>query len=276
MRRRPIVEVCCSLIAVLAVVVICPSGTIADERVAHPPRGRATGLPTVVQPEQLIIKTVYVDFEELELRILGEHFENGAPPMVGLGHRELAVAWYSDTEIIALLPAGDLTADYLLTVMTGPTPRMSDAYALTIGAVGPEGPRGPQGEQGATGETGPTGPVGPVGPQGPTGLPGAVGPIGPTGPRGPQGVQGPPGEGGVRFSMKRHARNIRGFMGKGTLTVRCDSGGLYGWKNTTSWGMIQDKVEYHVEGGRLNGVSVTMINPTPVEFTASILGFCFE
>ncbi len=180
--RRGLQRIWVGSMACLAVTAFSASLTLA----ANPPRQHQH----VVQPKQLVVKTVYVDFEERELEIHGEHFGNGLPPMVGLGHIELLVDTYTDTKIIARLPAGDLTGDYLLTVMTGPIPRMHDAYALTLGAVGPEGPRGPDGPAGPIGPEGPAGPQGPQGVAGPQGIPGAVGPAGATGPEGPQ---GPPG-----------------------------------------------------------------------------------
>ncbi len=128
------------------------------------PPDPSEGVLQLLRPKQLLIKKVFINFEELELTIHGEHFGWDDEPMVALGDHELQVDWFSDSKIIARLPSADMAGDYLLTVMTGATRWKTDVYNLTIGAVGPAGPRGPEGPIGPTGETGPVGPQGPRGP----------------------------------------------------------------------------------------------------------------
>jgi Collagen triple helix repeat (20 copies) len=113
------------------------------------------------------------------------------PPSVTLDGLPLNVISYSDTLVVAFLPAGVTPGTYLLSLtnnsLQGNPDVRTGTFDVTIGAVGPTGP------QGATGPQGPAGPVGPVGAQGPAGAQGLPGPAGPTGPMGPAGLQGPAG-----------------------------------------------------------------------------------
>jgi hypothetical protein len=145
--------------------------------------------------KQLLIKAVYVDVENNELRIWGENFDNKKPPVVTLGDDELTVLDNSADEIVAELPEDVLEGDYLLTVKTDKKSQQFDSYGLTIGAVGPEGP---QGEVGPQGDPGPPGADGAPGPAGADGDPGPQGSTGPTGATGPQGTQGDPGPQGPK------------------------------------------------------------------------------
>ena len=113
-----------------------------------------------------------------------------APPRVFLAGASLEVMSCGPFEIVAKLPSGIEPGSYRLTILRRKHRCPSEAFSLTIGAVGPEGPTGPKGDKGDTGPrgldgaTGSQGPIGPVGPSGPTGPTGATGP-GPTGPTGP-------------------------------------------------------------------------------------------
>ena len=141
----------------------------------------------------LVITSVYVDFDQGTIIINGRNFDNGYKPVVSLGGGSIVVKSYTGVEIIAVLPGETPDGDYLLTVTTGAAVKNYDAYALTIGAVGSPGPQGPQGPAGPAGPTGATGATGPAGPVGPTGATGAIGPPGPAGPTGATGAIGPAG-----------------------------------------------------------------------------------
>jgi len=152
--------------------------------------------------KQLLIKAVYVDVENNELRIWGENFDNKKPPVVTLGDDELTVLDNSADEIVAELPEDVLEGDYLLTVKTDKKSQHFDSYGLTIGAMGPEGPQGevgPQGESGPPGADGKDGVPGKdgvdgaPGADGAPGLPGSPGADGKDGVDGPQGPEGPTG-----------------------------------------------------------------------------------
>jgi len=110
-----------------------------------------------------------------QITIKGSGFEpSTTAPTVALGADTLVVVSFSDTQIVANLPANEPSGSYELSVTT--SNGKTDTFGVTIGTVGPTGPQGPAGAPGATG---------PAGPQGPTG------PTGATGPQGPQGVPGP-------------------------------------------------------------------------------------
>jgi hypothetical protein len=182
--------------------------------------------------KQLLIETVYVDFDNETLTILGRNFvEKKKNTVVQLSDGaqgnddQLEILSLDPNHIVAALPAKYISApgDYLLTVTSGKGEKDYDRYGLTLGATGPQGDTGPQGptgpqglqgsagiqgpkgdkgEKGATGEVGlqgiegPTGAQGPQGPTGDTGLagaPGATGAVGPQGIEGPTGAQGPQG-----------------------------------------------------------------------------------
>lgn len=100
------------------------------------------------------------------------------PPTVLFGGNALALSSFSDTQIIATLPAGLAPGSFNLTVTSSAG---SFVFALAYGAIGPQGPAGPAGPVGAKGPAGPMGLTGPQGPQGITGAPGAPGPAGSNG-----------------------------------------------------------------------------------------------
>jgi len=109
------------------------------------------------------------------ITITGQDFSPaGVAPTVALAHTSLSLVSFTNSTIVASLPAG-FKGSYLVSV-TNSVPQ-SGTFSVTIGAVGP---------------TGPTGPTGPAGPQGPAGPTGAQGPAGPQGQQGPPGTPGPP------------------------------------------------------------------------------------
>lgn len=142
------------------------------------------------------ISSVLVNFDNGNMIISGQNFDNGDPPIIELGNvGTLNVVTSDEFMIEAALPPGLLDGDYLLTVITGPDSAQNATYDLTIGAVGPQGPVGPigpQGIQGLQGDPGPQGVQGDPGPQGITGIQGDPGP------QGIQGLQGDPGPQGIQ------------------------------------------------------------------------------
>jgi hypothetical protein len=171
--------------------------------------------------QDVSITNVSVDFDNGVLYISGEHFDNGATPIVSLaGFGELLLAnTPTDTQLEASLPILMADGDYRLTVLTGPNAGQSDSYDLTVGAMGPQGPTGEPGPQGEQGDQGPPGPQGPSGAPGPAGSTGAAGPqgvagaIGPQGADGPQGPQGPAGSQGPAGVLTDSNQNTRGGNG---------------------------------------------------------------
>src|ERR1700719_1598194 len=110
-----------------------------------------------------------------QITIKGSGFEpSTAAPTVALGADTLVVVSFSDTQIVANLPANEPSGSYELSVTT--SNGKTDTCGVTIGTVGPTGPQGPAGAPGATGPAGPQGPTGATGPQGPQGAPGPVPP----------------------------------------------------------------------------------------------------
>lgn len=168
------------------------------------------------------IETVVPDFatSPAQITIAGQHLDEnlfGPPsaPTVQLAGTQLHVLSSSATTIVAQLPAGVTSGEFLLTVEHKAF--LNGWFDLTLGATGAQGPAGPQGPAGAqgpqglmgfpgipgaTGPQGLPGPAGVAGPAGVTGPPGSVGPPGPqgttgaTGPIGPAGVPGAPGSQG--------------------------------------------------------------------------------
>ena len=118
-----------------------------------------------------------------------------AAPQVTLGGLELVVVSFGPSELLAELPPDLPPGSYELVVSRGHGNKRSDAFDVTLGAVGPagpEGPRGPQGIEGPPGLPGPQGPPGPPGPQGPPRVPRAR--------RGLRGLRGPRAAEAVRKS----------------------------------------------------------------------------
>lgn len=113
-----------------------------------------------------------------QLTIVGSGFSpSGSTPTVALGTATLSLASFTDTQIVATLPANEPSGSYQLSVTETFGGLKTTTFGVTIGAVGLTGPQGPIGLTGATGATGsqgPTGPTGATGPQGPQGPSGAI------------------------------------------------------------------------------------------------------
>lgn len=124
-----------------------------------------------------------IDSGVTQLTIHGSGFSpTNAAPTVVLGFDTLTVTSFTDTLIVANIPANEPSGSYELSVTDAGSGAKTTTFGVAIGTVGLTGPQGPQGIQGFTGATGATGP------QGPAGADSTVpGPSGPTGPQGPAG-----------------------------------------------------------------------------------------
>jgi hypothetical protein len=89
-----------------------------------------------------------------------------------LGTTTLSIVSFTDTQIVASLPANEPAGSYSLSVTETATSTKTTTFGVTIGAVGPVGPQGLAGLNGATGAQGPQGDTGPTGPTGPQGASG--------------------------------------------------------------------------------------------------------
>ncbi len=119
----------------------------------------------------------------------------------------LMVSSYTDTAIVAFLPAGVTDGTYVLSLVKsrgdgGDDSSGGDDFFFTLGAQGLKGdkgdkgdagPPGPMGQTGLKGDAGPPGAQGAAGTPGANGKDGSPGATGAQGPTGPQGEQGPAG-----------------------------------------------------------------------------------
>lgn len=158
----------------------------------------------------IVITRAEVDNNTNRLTITGKNFGTRLPT-VKLEYETLILVSNSETQLLALLPAGINPGTYLLTIRRSKNGKSDKnakcdedddckTFDVTIGAVGPQGEVGPQGPQGKTGVKGDTGEQGPMGPKGDKGETGETGPQGPKGDTGAQGVTGSPGPQGPQGS----------------------------------------------------------------------------
>ena len=153
---------------------------------------------------EMEISSVSTDFDASELKIYGNNFDNGDPPLVTLGGFPVTVNTATSTPNIidAILPSTVGDGDYLLVVSTGKNKEQNSSLHLTIGSVGPQGDQGIQGE------------IGPIGPTGATGATGATGIMGATGSQGDQGIQGIQGvQGQTGLTGSQGIQGIQGPAG---------------------------------------------------------------
>ena len=158
-------------------------GCLSWAQQTNTPRIDASTIDTNVNPNQITIQ--------------GANFGT-TQPLVTVDNVPLVVLSFTDTVIVATLPASISPGSYALAVAGGRNGNQVVTSVVTIGAVGPQGPAGPQGPQGFTGPQGPAGAVGSQGPQGLKGDTGATGPAGQQGPQGPQGLKGDTGATGAQ------------------------------------------------------------------------------
>ncbi len=133
---------------------------------------------------ELTITSATADQDQELLTVRGSHLALWFRPKVTLGGIDLAVASFSPTEILAVLPPDFPPGSYRLVITRWRGDARREGFEVAVGGVGPAGPTGPQG---------PEGKEGPPGLPGPQGMSGPTGPIGPSGPTGPQGAIGPKG-----------------------------------------------------------------------------------
>jgi hypothetical protein len=141
-----------------------------------------------------LIPSSTINYSTNQITLNGSGFSpTGKTPAVYLGSTKISVVTFSNTQIVAGLPALS-PGTYSLEVISAPLQFF--LMDFTYGAAGPQGLIGPAGPAGAQGPPGPQGATGATGATGPQGLPGLPGSIGATGPQGPQGPAGPPGPSG--------------------------------------------------------------------------------
>ena len=156
---------------------------VAGLFLTFPPGTEAVSLPVIYQTD--------ADLVEGKLYIWGKNFGTVEYSIL-LGHTPLTVDTWSQSAIVAYLPAGVTYGTHVVTVFTGKYLPFT-VMSVTIGGQGEQGPQGPQGLPGLDGLPGPPGPTGATGPAGPAGPAGATGPAGPAGATGPQGLKGDTG-----------------------------------------------------------------------------------
>ncbi len=119
----------------------------------------------------LTVNSTTINYGTNQITIAGSCFLalNKAPTVL-FKASTLSVKSYTNTQIVAALPANTPAGSYGMVVTNG----LGEIFPFvtTYGAAGPQGP---------------VGPAGPAGPQGPEGIMGNPGPQGPTGPAGPAG-----------------------------------------------------------------------------------------
>jgi hypothetical protein len=157
--------------------------TLAIFLMLAPCLGFGAGIPI------LTVNNTTINYGNNQVTFNGSGFEpTKRAPTVRFNGATLAVDSYSNTQVVATLPAN--TAAGTFAVIVANSIGEFSQFDLTYGATGPQGPVGPRGANGAQGPQGPMGPIGPAGAQGPQGLMGNPGPEGPAGPVGPAGAPG--------------------------------------------------------------------------------------
>lgn len=134
-----------------------------------------TALPALAATP--VVNNGVINYSTNQLTLTGTGFQPAkAKPTVSFNGNALALSTYSNTQIVATLPAGLTPATFDVNVTN--SQGNSDDFNLTYGAVGLQGPAGPAGPQGVAG---PAGATGSQGARGLTGAPGAPGPAGANG-----------------------------------------------------------------------------------------------
>jgi Collagen triple helix repeat (20 copies)/IPT/TIG domain len=119
----------------------------------------------------LTVNSTTINYGTNQITIAGSGFValNKAPTVL-FKTSALAVKSYTNTQIVAALPADTPAGSYGMVVTNG----IGEIFPFitTCGANGPQGPVGPAGANGAPGQAGAPGVPGPTGPTGPTGATG--------------------------------------------------------------------------------------------------------
>jgi hypothetical protein len=127
-----------------------------------------------------VVQSGNINYLTNVITLTGSNFEPAkTKPTVLFDGSALTLSSFSNTQIVAALPAGLAPGTFDLTV-TNSSGNSVD-FNMTYGAIGPQGPAGAAGPTGAQGPAGPIGATGPQGPRGITGAPGAPGPAGSNG-----------------------------------------------------------------------------------------------
>jgi hypothetical protein len=125
----------------------------------------------------LTVSNATINYSANQVTINGTSFEIlKKSPTVLFSGAPLTIASFTNTQIVANLPANTAAGTYVMIVAN--SLGEFNEVDLTYGAAGPQGPIGPPGANGAQGAPGPEGIMGNPGPQG------AAGPAGPAGPAG--------------------------------------------------------------------------------------------
>jgi len=125
----------------------------------------------------LTVNSAAINYGANQVTFTGSGFEPlKKAPTVLLNGGPLTIDSFTNTQIVATLPANTTAGTYVVIVAN--SIGEFNEVDLTYGAAGPQGPMGPPGPLGATGAQGPEGIMGNPGPQGPAG---------PTGPAGASG-----------------------------------------------------------------------------------------
>lgn len=122
----------------------------------------------------LTVNSTTINYTTNQITIAGSGFvaSNKAPTVV-FKTSTLSLKSYTNTQIVATLPANTPAGSYGMVVTNGIGEIFP--FVTTYGTAGPQGPVGPVGATGSTGPQGATGPAGPAGPTGPTGPTGGGG-----------------------------------------------------------------------------------------------------
>jgi hypothetical protein len=123
-----------------------------------------------------VVNSGTINYSNNRVTLSGSGFEpSTTAPTVQFNGAALTVDSFSNTQVVATLPATTPAGTFSLTVKN--SQGSSSTFDLTYGATGPQGlagAAGPRGATGATGQAGLTGATGPQGPKGPAGAPGGV------------------------------------------------------------------------------------------------------
>jgi len=133
-----------------------------------------------------VVNSGTINYQTNQITLIGSGFEPAkAKPTVTFNGTALTVSTFSNTQVVATLPASLTPGTFDLTVTNSQGNAVD--FNMTYGATGPQGPAGPTGSTGA------------AGPQGPAGPAGATGATGPRGAAGAAGAPGAPGTNGTSF-----------------------------------------------------------------------------
>jgi len=122
----------------------------------------------------LTVSNTTINYGTSQLTINGSSFlVLQKKPTVVFNTAPLAIASYTNKQIVATLPANTLPGSYGIVIANGIGELFP--FVVTYGATGPQGPVGSPGPAGTPGTSGPQGVPGPAGPTGPEGPAGSTG-----------------------------------------------------------------------------------------------------